>query len=127
MASRETALRATAGVAGESSAGAATAGLVGVKSDSIAGTAAAPPRSRSQRTMNLPCTAGPIAPNAEAKAGAAVAMVIRPKPDACIRALIDSSAAMPTPPHGPHCTDEEARPTARRSALVASRQQLAAE
>eukprot|EP00967_Tisochrysis_lutea_P138633 scaffold250610_cov30-Tisochrysis_lutea.AAC.2 len=63
---------------------------------------------------------------AETKALAPSARVMRPMPLACMRALMEPSAAIPTSAHGPHCIEDAAKPTDRRRELVASRQQLAA-
>ena len=105
---------------------AAPALRVGAKLESAVGTSFIPPRNLPHLTMYMVCTAGRPIAIAALKALTPSAIEMRPMPIACSRALIDPSDAMPTSAHGPHCTDEAAWPYARRIALVASRQQLAA-
>eukprot|EP00962_Isochrysis_galbana_P061119 scaffold36275_cov154-Isochrysis_galbana.AAC.27 len=100
--------------------------LAGPKLLSAAGISFMIPRNLPHFTRIIVCTIGPPGAMAAVKALTPSAMVMRPMPLACMRALIEPSAAMPTSAHGPHCTDEAARPADRRMVLVASKQQLAA-
>ena len=98
----------------------------GVKLSRSVGTAPAAGSSRAQFSGVRASTEGESACRLICIASSPLTESMSPRPAAFMRVLIPAPAAMPTPPHGPHCSEAPAAPLERRKVASESRHELAA-